>query len=246
MPDRRLNEQDRAKLTDRLEQAASTAEVESGRYWNLREMARAMSGVGTALSTEPLRRVAAAGDKQLAPLAAIAAEVREFAPDAMFAHGPDEGAYIEIWRVSPQRDAGNNGEKSLYVQVVYGDEPDEQHDHPWPTATLVLSGSAVEDHGHGTAGRHEPGVLVLRAAHSGYRLRVPADGGAGPLVLLTATGADATDRLKWRDPLGGGAGEPPERPRERVRQAGEADGPGGAVQAPRERGGRRPAPARTR
>ena len=163
----------------------------------------------------------------------------------MFANGPDEGAYIEIWRISPQRDAGNNGEKSLYLQVVYGDEPDEQHDHPWPTATLVLSGTAAEEHGHGAAGRHDPGVLVLRAAHSGYRLRVPAEGGAGPLVLLTATGADATDRLKWRDPHG--VGGSPERPPVRTDPVDTGDDPHAPYRPPAERGARRPAaPPRTR
>lgn len=105
--------------------------------------------------------------------------------------GDKDAVYMRRWWLTRQlaRD-GSGGERGQYVHGFWNDDPAGLHDHPWPSASLLLAGR-VRDHTE--SGRWidvSAGDVVLRPA--GYRHRLtlhPEANRNGPHAMsLIATG----------------------------------------------------------
>ena len=190
------------------------------RSWDLEQLAEALGSIPEPLADEGLARTRPASAPAVVDtLRALCRQVTGDPPDMAFAYGSATEPYLRIWRLMASPHPDGSEERGLYIEVLAADEPPELHGHPWPVASLLVDGTAV-DHGPGEPSAPlAPGTLVLRPRGSLYRLTL---GGApaGPAVLLMATGAAGR-------PGGSGQRDTPAGDRERP-QAGEA-AVGGAV-----------------
>ncbi len=190
------------------------------RSWDLERLADALGSIPEPLANEGLARTRPASAPAVTDtLRALCRQVTGDPPDMAFAYGSATEPYLRIWRLAASAHPDGSEERGLYTEVLAADEPPELHGHPWPVASLLVDGTAVE-HGPGEPSAPlTPGALVLRPRGSLYRLTL---GGApaGPAVLLMATGAAGR-------PGGGGQRDAHRGDAERPR-AGEAAS-GGAI-----------------
>ena len=104
----------------------------------------------------------------------------------------DQAVYMHRWWLKRKLSAhGNGGEHGLYLHAFWNDDPAGLHNHPWPSASLLLSGQ-VRDHTNG--GRWTDvcaGDVVLRPADYQHRLTLDTDTAQnGPhAISLIATGS---------------------------------------------------------
>lgn len=89
--------------------------------------------------------------------------------------------YMERWWLRHSPEGG------LYIQVFTDDDPAALHDHPWTSASLLLTGELVEVD-HSPDGRHlvTPGTLVIRSHLYRHRLQIAR----APAISLFACGRD--------------------------------------------------------
>lgn len=105
----------------------------------------------------------------------------------------EQAVYLRRWWLDRETDAEGRGQRGLYVHEFRGSDPTRLHDHPWPSASLLVSGRLVEHSGQGTQ-VIVPGTVCLRPA--GFRHRLALVEGRGrpqPAVTLFATGNRAGD-----------------------------------------------------
>ncbi|MCY4636490.1 MAG: hypothetical protein OXG04_18635 [Acidobacteria bacterium] len=76
------------------------------------------------------------------------------------------------WWLRRQPAGDGHGENGLYVHVFDNDDPEGLHNHPWPSASLLLSGGPIfEDTAHGTAIIDNRRIVLRPAAHR-HRIRL--------------------------------------------------------------------------
>ena len=116
---------------------------------------------------------------------------KRYAPDLQVwrgkeGHGP---VYLQRWWLERSQ-TPNGGEFGLYIHRFLHDDDAGLHDHPWPSASLLLSGTLHEnlESGERTIGA---GTTVLRSPGLRHRLVLERDGNgvAIPAHTLIATGA---------------------------------------------------------
>ena len=139
---------------------------------------------GTAYGSPWLNAV-----ENAAKLARAVAEEHE--PDLHVRRGKDgQGPiYLQRWWLERMM-TPNGGEFGYYIHRFLHDDDAGLHDHPWPSASLLLDGRL-----HETLESHtwtiETGTRVLRSSGLRHRLVLDRDanGGAIPAHTLIATGA---------------------------------------------------------
>ena len=103
--------------------------------------------------------------------------------------------YMGRWWLRRELTDDGHGQNGLYLHVFENDDPEGFHNHPWPSASLLLGGGPIfEDTRHGTT-LIENRSVVLRPAMHRHRIRlrqgpVLHDGSVGriPAMTLFATG----------------------------------------------------------
>ena len=112
----------------------------------------------------------------LARVHGLAHEVTVQAPADLVLYIDGEGGqvYLRRWWLTRRLRPDGKAEGGLYVHVFEGDDPASLHNHPWPSASLMVSGGVVE---HSHQGRQEigPGTLCIRPARFRHRLVLNRD-----------------------------------------------------------------------
>ena len=99
--------------------------------------------------------------------------------------GDGEPPYLLRWFLLPHNKFAN-----VYLHKFTGsDDPDAFHDHPWPFASLLLSGSYLE-HTPGGRRRRRRGSVAFRKPSFRHRIEIPTDdaGRAVACRTLVVTG----------------------------------------------------------
>lgn len=138
------------------------------------------------------------------PIAAVASQLfQEFMPIAMIVRDsgvpPDEiieENYLRRWwlaKIGAEHDFARLGapkdhtrpsqDFNLYLHCMTGSDKSVMHDHPWPNASMVLSGKVAEHTPLGTYQRG-PGDVAFRRAEELHRLELVE----GPAWTLFVTG----------------------------------------------------------
>lgn len=124
------------------------------------------------------------GEKSAAPddvkfMAAILIDsVRSKSPDLVI--GPKEDPYLIRWWLRREREMG-----SIYLHCICRDDDDRAlHDRPWPSTSVILSGTLREVL-PGSTRLLGPGSITSRGAEQAHRLEVVN----GPVWSLFITGA---------------------------------------------------------
>lgn len=109
----------------------------------------------------------------------------------------DGTRYLLRWYLyraaGPHRPTGDGA--ALYLHGFLASDIGRLHDHPWPSASLVVRGEYIEhvpaDSGNPggatRALRRRPGDLTIRSARNPHRIEIPA-GQTTPVVTLFAVG----------------------------------------------------------
>ena len=132
-----------------------------------------------------------AGRTRRARLAEIARRVAaDYAPDLEVRRGKtgDGPLYLLRWWLERSQ-TPQGGQFGYYLHRFDHDDDAGLHDHPWPSASLLLTGELEETHG---AGRRtiRAGDVCVRTAHFRHRLTLPRDHEGRPMAACTliATG----------------------------------------------------------
>lgn len=119
----------------------------------------------------------------------------------------DGNRYLFRWYVSrAQHRRHRRGERpALYLHAFFGSDVDAAlHDHPWPSASLIVSGSYLEyvpldpdrPAGPVRAIRRRAGDVTVRGARSPHRIEIPEHEPL-PVITLFATGFRLRDWGFW-------------------------------------------------
>ena len=97
--------------------------------------------------------------------------------------------YMRRWWLERRVTATGRGRCGYYLHRFEGDDPAGLHDHPWPSASLMVS-TGVMEHSHQGSMRVEPGTVYVRPARFRHRIRLLRDAKGEPLraVSVIATG----------------------------------------------------------
>ena len=113
-----------------------------------------------------------------------------YRPDLEVRRGLDgEGPlYLRRWWLEREQTV-QGGEHGLYVHQMVGDDDAGFHDHPWPSASLVLQGTLQEETPERVATLRK-GTIRLRSASFRHRLTLPgpSQGCGSHAFTLFATG----------------------------------------------------------
>ena len=157
---------------------------------DLQALAREMDDATGAIRTRPWIRAQPAGLDQVIEVNRTLLPVTNHEPDlTLLTAGEGSPVYMRRWWLRRRPGGNGNGQDGLYVHVFDNDDPEGLHDHPWPSASLLLSGGPIfEDTTHGTSIIENRSIVLRPAAHR-HRIRLRH----GPLMhdesvsRLTAT-----------------------------------------------------------
>jgi hypothetical protein len=112
-------------------------------------------------------------DRATARARAFVAECAKRPPDDVI--GAPERPHFYRWHVIPR-----NRWLNVYVhQFLHSDNDRALHDHPWPSVSLVLSGSYLEHEikagGVPVLTTRKTGDLIFRSASAAHRIELPDD-----------------------------------------------------------------------
>ena len=166
------------------------------RQADLPALAREMDNAAGSLRTRSWHHVGAVTPEQLRHVLDIANEARDYRPDLVLrTAGADSPVYMSRWWLRREMVSETEGQYGLYVHVFDNDDPDAFHDHPWPSASLLLDGGPIFDQTPRRTSVIHNGDLFLRPATHRHRVRLSPDpsGAAGAnnrqqAVTLIATG----------------------------------------------------------
>ena len=80
--------------------------------------------------------------------------------------------YMRRWWLRRRTTSDRHGDGGLYVHVFHNDDPEGLHNHPWASASLLLSGGPIfEDTRDGTAVIQNRDIVLRAAAHR-HRIRL--------------------------------------------------------------------------
>lgn len=128
--------------------------------------------------------------------------------------GGEANPYLRRWHLTPR----GNGAAVYLHQFLRSDDDRALHDHPWPSAGLILSGQYIE-HTPGGAWVREPGEWILREPASAHRVQLLPDASRPPHEMPVWTLFIVGDRVRewgfhcpqgwvhWRDFTAGEHGE---------------------------------------
>ncbi len=155
--------------------------AEANRITRPRPASRALAWTAQrAVSGETLER-----------LIEIADHVTEWKADlTLYIDGDSGPVYLRRWWLHRQQaENGSGGEHGLYVHRFEASDPAALHDHPWPSASLMLSTGVNETSEQGTT-TIDPGTVVIRPARFRHRIELhrAADGTPRHALTLIATG----------------------------------------------------------
>ena len=116
---------------------------------------------------------------------------KRYAPDLEVRRGKEGRGplYLQRWWLERSQTA-NGGEFGLYIHRFLHDDDAGLHDHPWPSASLLLSG-ILHEKLEGRERTIRAGSTVLRSPGLRHRLVLERDGSGAaiPAQTLIATGA---------------------------------------------------------
>ena len=140
---------------------------------DLQALAREMDNATGAIRTRSWIRAQPAGLEQVIEVNRTLLPVTDHEPDlTLLTAGEGSPVYMRRWWLRRQLAGNGYGEGGLYVHVFDNDDPEGFHNHPWPSASLLLSGGPIfEDTGHGTSIIENRGIVLRPAAHR-HRIRL--------------------------------------------------------------------------
>lgn len=99
--------------------------------------------------------------------------VAEHEPDlTLFTAEVESPIYMRRWWLRRKLSDNGYGQEGLYVHVFENDDPEELHNHPWASASLLLRGGPIfEDTREGTAVIEDRQIVLRPAAHR-HRIRL--------------------------------------------------------------------------
>ena len=114
-------------------------------------------------------------------------------PDLVLYVNNSEGTvYLQRWWLERTIGEDGRGQDGMYVHTFEGDDPASLHNHPWPSASLMIQTGLIEESHQGTV-LIEPGTLYVRPARFRHRLLLRRGNDNRPLhaMSLFATGGRA-------------------------------------------------------
>ena len=157
---------------------------------DLYALARRMDNAGSANPARTWTLAQPAGLSQVLEVNRALLPVAGHDPDVTLLTG-NQGSpvYMRRWWLRRRTTSDGHGDGGLYVHVFHNDDPEGFHNHPWASASLLLSGGPIfEDTRDGTAVIQNRDIVLRAAAHR-HRIRLRH----GPLLhdgsesRLTAT-----------------------------------------------------------
>ena len=162
------------KLPDPLRaELADTVEGILAPDVDLRALAREMDDATGAIRAVSWIRPGGASIDQVSEINRALKGVTKYEPDLTLLTA-DEGSpvYMRRWWLQRTLADDGHGQDGLYVHRFENNDPEGFHNHPWPSASLVLYGGPIfEDTQHGTA-VIENRSIVLRPASHRHRIRL--------------------------------------------------------------------------
>ena len=182
----RLPDALRTELADTVERIL-TPDVD------LQALAHEMDHATGAIRTQSWIRPNGASIDQVSRINRALQGITTYEPDLSLLTD-DEGSpvYMQRWWLRRGLTDDGHGQNGLYLHLFKNNDPVGFHNHPWPSASLLLHGGPIfEDTRHGTA-RIENRSIVLRPASHRHRIRLrpgpwPHDGSI-PATTLFQTG----------------------------------------------------------
>ena len=166
-------------MTTRMPDTLRTELAESvdrilGPDLDLRTLVREMDDATGAIRTRSWIRAQPATVDQVLEINRTLLPVTDHEPDlTLLTAGEDSPVYMRRWWLRRQAAGDGHGENGLYVHVFDNDDPEGFHNHPWPSASLVLLGGPIfEDTTHGTTIIDHCRIVLRPAAHR-HRIRLP-------------------------------------------------------------------------
>ena len=140
---------------------------------DLRALAREMDDASGAIRTRSWTAPAAVAGGTADQVAEALSAIPRHEPDVtLLAAGAGSPVYMHRWWLRRELNTDGGGEKGLYLHRFENDGPEQFHNHPWPSASLLLDGSPIfEDTRKGTAIIYNRNVVLRPAAHR-HRIRL--------------------------------------------------------------------------
>ena len=126
-----------------------------------------------AIRTRPWIRAQSAGLDQVIEVNRAVLPITDHEPDlTLLTAGEGSRVYMRRWCLRRQLAGNGYGQDGLYVHVFDNDDPEGFHNHPWPSASLLLSGHPIfEDTTHGTTIIENRSIVLRPTAHR-HRIRL--------------------------------------------------------------------------
>ena len=168
----RLPDALRTELTDTVERILAPG-------LDLQALAQEMNDASGGIRTRAWTAARAATIDQVTEINRALRAVSDHEPDlTLLTADAQSPVYMRRWWLRRNVTDQDEGEDSLYVHAFENDDPEGFHNHPWPSASLLLHGGPIfEDTHHGTS-VIENRSLVLRPAAHLHRIRLSR----GPLL----------------------------------------------------------------
>ena len=187
---------------------------------DLRALAREMNEASGAIRTRAWIGAQRATIDQVMEIDRTLAPVTGHEPDlTLLTEREGSPVYMRRWWLRREETADERDQDGLYVHVFENDDPAGFHNHPWPSASLLLDGGPVfEQTPHGTTIIENRSIVLRPAAHR-HRIRLrqgptPNDGSVAriPAITLFATGRRVQEWGFEQPPTGPSGRRRPRRP----------------------------------
>ena len=158
---------------------------------DLHALARTMDDALGTNAARTWNRVQPASARQVLEINRALLPVTEHQPDVtLFTGDRDSPVYMQRWWLRRRTTSDGDGDGGLYVHVFSNDDPEGFHNHPWASASLLLSGGPIFEDTKERVAVIENRDIVLRAAAHRHRIRLrhgppPNDGTEGRLTAMT-------------------------------------------------------------
>ncbi len=140
---------------------------------DLHALAREMDDASGAIRTVSWIRPGGASIDQVTEVNQVLDRVTGYDPDlTLLTADAGSPVYMRRWWLQRALADDGHGQDGLYLHVFENNDPEGFHNHPWPSASLLLHGGPIfEDTRHGTA-VIENRNIVLRPASHRHRIRL--------------------------------------------------------------------------
>lgn len=140
---------------------------------DLQALAREMDDATGAIRTRSWICSRPASIEQTSEINRTLQPVTGYAPDlTLLTADPGSPVYMHRWWLQRKLTEAGEGQDGLYVHLFENNDPEQFHNHPRPSASLLLRGGPIfEDTRHGTT-TIENRSIVLRPATHRHRIRL--------------------------------------------------------------------------